>query len=58
MTTMLNDEAPASRFRPAAGHDDSRILAQRALNGGSQLRAHALARHRDQIIDAGGPIRP
>ena len=37
--------------RPAAGHDDSRILVQCALNGRSQLRTHALARHCDHIID-------
>ena len=48
---MLRDAAPAAALRPAAGHHDSRILAQRPLNGRSQLRAHALARHRDQIID-------
>src|SRR6202020_1505300 len=40
-----------STLRSAVGHDDSRILVQRALNGRSQLRTHALARHCDHIID-------
>ena len=50
MTTMLRETAPQPP-RPAAGRHDSRILAQRPLNGQSQLRTQALARHGDQIID-------
>jgi hypothetical protein len=40
-----------SPVRPAAGHDDSRILLNCTLNGRSQLGTHALARHCDHVID-------
>ena len=33
-----------------AGHDDARVVAQRALNGRLQLDAQALARHGDQVV--------
>ena len=39
-----------SPFVRPPGDDNARVLAQRALNGRSQLRAHALARHGDQIM--------